>query len=142
MLAFHDCSDHISANDSSPKTGFKVLLNLQIIKKSHWDEIWICAGCGMSRGCKHIDEDLHRVAPFGVQKSPEITNSFLQRPEGVLHVLQQLGKVSSDLSFTILHRVLNHKSNARQSRQSPHFAGSTRGKGGRSHTLNFMELIL
>lgn len=103
----------------------------------------------MSRGCKRIDangkkqSDLHQVALYGVQmKSPEATNSFLQRPEGVLHVLQQLGEVSFNLSFTVLHRVLNHKSNVKRSCQSPHFDGSTRGKGGREHTLNFMELIL
>lgn len=75
--------------------------------------------------------DLHQVALYGVQmKSPEVTDSFLERPEGVLHVLQQLGEVSFNLSFTILHRVLNHKSHGKQSRQSPHFDGSTRGKGG------------
>lgn len=76
--------------------------------------------------------DLNQVALYGVQmKSPEVTNSFLERPEGVLHVLQQLGEVSFNLSFTVLHRVLNHKSNIKQSRQSPHFDGSTQGKGGR-----------
>lgn len=76
--------------------------------------------------------DLHQVALYGVQmKSPGVTNSFLERPEGVLHVLQQLGEFSFNLSFTILHRVLNHKSNIKQWRQSPHFDGSTRGKGRR-----------
>lgn len=66
--------------------------------------------------------DLHQVALYGVQmNSPEVKNSFLERPEGVLHVLQQLGEVSFNLSFTILHRVLNHKSNVKQSRQSPQF---------------------
>lgn len=40
--------------------------------------------------------------------------SFLQGPEGVLHVLQQLGKVCSDLSFAILHRVLKYKTNVQR----------------------------
>lgn len=34
--------------------------------------------------------------------------SFLKGPEGVLHVLQQLGEVRFDLSFAILNRVLNN----------------------------------
>lgn len=34
--------------------------------------------------------------------------SFLKGPEGVLHVLQQLGEVRFDLNFTILNRVLNN----------------------------------
>lgn len=41
-------------------------------------------------------------------------NSFLQGPEGVLHVLQQLGEVCFDLSFAILHRVLKIKMNVKK----------------------------
>lgn len=51
--------------------------------------------------------------------------SFLQGPEGVLHVLQQLGEVRFDLSFAILNRVLRDdtKMNGRD-RISEEFIGA------------------
>lgn len=69
----------------------------------------------MLRRCKRISEDgkrdrLIQAAPNGMwTRSPEAKKSFLKRPKGVLHVLQQLSIVSFNLSFTILHRVLNRK---------------------------------
>lgn len=41
----------------------------------------------------------------------EVRNSFLQGPEGILHVLQQLGKVCFDFSLAILYRVLKNPLN-------------------------------
>lgn len=39
------------------------------------------------------------------------TGSFLQGPEGVLHVLQQLGELCFNLSFSVLDRVLKNQTN-------------------------------
>lgn len=48
------------------------------------------------------------------ERSCEVGSSFLQGPEGVLHVLQQLGEVCFDLSFTILNRVLRRSNEHEQ----------------------------
>lgn len=61
-------------------------------------DIWNTSLCLTALG--DLDEDLRR-------------NSFLQGPEGVLHVLQQLGKVCFDLSFAILNRILKDKMNVK-----------------------------
>lgn len=58
---------------------------------------------------RYICDMLHCTGVLGIWgRSLEVRRSFLQGPEAVLHVLQQLSKVCFDLGFAILHRVLKH----------------------------------
>lgn len=81
---------------------------------------WICAGCGMLRRCKCTTEDEKKRPSNPGCTEKAVDESFLKRPKGVLHVLQQLGIVGFNLRFTVLHRVLNQKINVRQQCQN-HF---------------------
>lgn len=72
--------------------------------------------CDCGRHSEHEPISLYYVAlHWGLdiwETGWEVGNSFLQGSESILHVLQQLGIVSFDLSFTILDRILNDTWNA------------------------------